>query len=283
MSETHKDDTEAFRQRVFSKVNTDTMKSFSKADGKSTDDGANKSTTATESAEKPANKPVESEQAASSDTIAVVVADDKPTTSTTYSAVKASSLPEANLKPTNDTTTKSASLGAQIANKDPKDASLQRSNRSGGKPAPIGNATQSTPKKPETTVNTSSPTKRAAEMTDPITLENKRQKSNNTPPPHPSPTTVARKFLSTPSPRPATLEFKVAEQRKKLQATQQKRLETAKKQEALDKKMEQHKQRLAEELERLNREVAEEEVAAAEDEERYRASMEILKEFEREE
>jgi hypothetical protein len=283
MSETHKDDTEALRQRVFSKVNADTMKSSSKADSKSTDDGANKSTTATESAEKPANKPVESEQAASSDTIAMVVADGKPTTSTTDSAVKASSLPEAKLKPTNGTTTKSASLGAQIVNKDPKDAILQRSNRPGGKPAPIGNATQSTPKQPETTVNTSSPIKRAAETTDSITLENKRQKSNNTPPPHLSPTTVARKFLSTPSPRPATLELKVAEQRKKLQATQQKRLETAKKQEALDKKMEPHKQRLAEELERLNREVAEEEAAAAEDEERYHASMEILKEFEREE
>jgi hypothetical protein len=64
---------------------------------------------------------------------------------------------------------------------------------------------------------------------------------------------------------------------------QQKRLETAKKQEVLDKKMEPHKQRLAEELERLNREVAEEEAAAAEDEERYQASMEILKEFEKEE
>jgi hypothetical protein len=279
----HKDDTEALRQRVFSKVNADTMKSSSKTDGKNTDDGANKSTIATESAEKPAKKPVESEQAASSDTIAVVVADGKPTTSTTDSAVKASSLPEAHLKPTNGTTTKSASLGAQIAKKDPKDAISPRANRPGGKPVPIGDATQSTPKKPENTVNTSSPTKRAAETTDPITLENKRQKSNNTPPPHLSPTTFARKFLSTPSPRPATLELKVADRRKELRAVQQKRLETAKKQEVLDKKMEPHKQRLAEELERLNREVAEEEAAAAEDEERYQASMEILKEFEKEE
>jgi hypothetical protein len=254
---------------VFSKVNADTMKSSSKADGKSTDDGANKSIIAAESA--------------SSDTIAVVVADGKPTTSTTDSAVKASSLPEAHLKPMNGTTTKSASLGAQITKKDPKDAISPRANRPGGKPVPIGDATQSSPKKPENTVNTSSPTKRAAEMADPITSENKRQKSINTPPPHLSPTDVARNFLSTQSPRPATLELKVAEQRKKLQATQQKRLETAKKQEALDKKMEPHKQRLAEELERLNREVVEEEAAAAEDEERYQASMEILKEFEREE
>jgi hypothetical protein len=268
---------------VFSSVNVDTMKSSSKADSKNTDDGANKSTTATESAEKPAKKPVESEQAASSDTIAVVVADGKPATSTTDGAVKVSSLPEANLEPMNGTTTKSASLGAQIAKKDLKDGISPRSNKPGAKPAPIGDATQSTPKKPETTVNTFSPTKRAVETTDPITLENKRQKSNNTPPPHLSPTTVARKFLSTPSPRPATLELKVADRRKELRAVQQKRLETAKKREVLDKKMEPHKQRLAEELERLNREVAEEEAAAAEDEERYQASMEILKEFEKEE
>lgn len=49
-----------------------------------------------------------------------------------------------------------------------------------------------------------------------------------------------------------SVERKVAEQRKKLEAIRQVRLETAKKHEALDKKMELYKKRMEEELERLN-------------------------------
>lgn len=60
----------------------------------------------------------------------------------------------------------------------------------------------------------------------------------------------------------------------------QKRLETAKKQEKLDKKIKPYKKRMAEELERLEREMMEEEAAAAEDEEHLMATEEMLKEFE---
>jgi hypothetical protein len=60
---------------------------------------------------------------------------------------------------------------------------------------------------------------------------------------------IPRVPSGTPSPRPASIERKVAEQRKKLEALGQKRLETAKKQEELDKQMAPYKQRLAEELE----------------------------------
>jgi septal ring factor EnvC (AmiA/AmiB activator) len=89
------------------------------------------------------------------------------------------------------------------------------------------------------------------------------------------PTMIPRVPSGTPSPRPASIERKVAEQRKKLEALGQKRLETAKKQEELDKQMAPYKQRLAEELERLNREMMEEEAAAAEDEEHLKASAEM--------
>jgi uncharacterized protein YcbK (DUF882 family) len=77
-----------------------------------------------------------------------------------------------------------------------------------------------------------------------------------------------------------SIECKVAEQRKKLEALRLKRLETAKKQEALDKQMEPYKKRMAEELERLHKEMLEEEAAAAEDEEHLNASVELLAEFE---
>jgi predicted nucleic acid-binding Zn-ribbon protein len=90
---------------------------------------------------------------------------------------------------------------------------------------------------------------------------------------------IPRVPSGTPSPRPASIERKVAEQRKKLEALGQKRLETAKKQEELDKQMAPYKQRLAEELERLNREMMEEEAAAAEDEEHLKASAEMYEEF----
>lgn len=58
------------------------------------------------------------------------------------------------------------------------------------------------------------------------------------------------------------------------------RLETAKKQEAIDKKIELFCKQMAEELERLNRDMMEEEAAAAEDEERLKRSEEMLMEFE---
>jgi predicted nucleic acid-binding Zn-ribbon protein len=78
-----------------------------------------------------------------------------------------------------------------------------------------------------------------------------------------------------------SIERQVTEQRKRLEALRQKRLETAKKQEQLDKQMAPYKQRMAEELDRLNKEMMEEEVAVAEAEEHAKATAEMLAEFEK--
>jgi hypothetical protein len=256
--------------------------SSNKAGGQSTNYGANRSTAATELVEKSIERPVEKGHVESSDTIVVALPDRNFTATSNHSAAKVSSLSEASSKPTNGTTTQVAPSATQLVKKDPKVIIPPRTNRPIGKPASIGDTTQITSKKPDSTIPSSTSTKRPADTNEPIIAENKRQKSITPPPPHLSLASLSQRFASTPSPRPASLEQKVTEKRKQILTIRQKRLEAAKKQEELDKKMAPYKQRLAEELERLNREMAEEEAAAAEDEECYQASVEILKEFERE-
>jgi hypothetical protein len=261
--------------------NTDTIKNavpFNNAGGKIVTDGAHKSTAATESVEKSIENPV----AGSNDTIAVALPKGSASATTKDSAAKTSSLTETSSKPTIGTTTQVASSATQFIKKDPKVVIPPRTNRPASKPAPISDSTQITPKNPDSTILPITPSKRPIEATSPINPENKRQKSLTTPPPHLSPTSLARRFATTPSPRPISLEQKVAEKRKQLLTLHQKRLETAKKQDELDRKMEPYKQRLAEELERLDREMKEEEEAALEEEECLRAGVEMLREFERE-
>jgi hypothetical protein len=274
-----------------SKVNVDTAKNndtvknavpSNNAGGKIVTNGAHKSTAATESVEKSIEKPVEKAQAGSNDTIAVALPKGSASATTKDSAAKTSSLTETSSKPTIGTTTQVASSATQLIKKDPKVVIPLRTNRPASKPVPISDSTQITPKNPDSTILPITPSKRPIEATSPINPENKRQKSLTTPPPHLSPTSLARRFATTPSPRPISLEQKVAEKRKQLLTLRQKRLETAKKQDELDRKMEPHKQRLVEELERLDREMKEEEEAALEEEECLRAGVEMLSEFERE-
>jgi hypothetical protein len=238
-------------------------------------------TATTEAVEKSIKKAEQKEHTVTNDTIAVATPKGTPTPATNDSAAKASSLSGASSMSAKGATTKPGPLTTPITKRNPQ-VVIPGANRPGGKPTRIGDTILITPKKTGTTTPPITPTKRAAESTDPSTPENKRPKSVVTSNLHLSPATMARIAPSTPSPRPASIELKVAEQRKKLQAVRQKRLETAKKQEELDKKMEPYKKRMAEELERLNREMMEEEAAVAEDEEHFNASMEMLAEFEQE-
>ncbi|KAF2831984.1 hypothetical protein CC86DRAFT_400764 [Ophiobolus disseminans] len=149
------------------------------------------------------------------------------------------------------------------------------------KPTPVATATATAQKKPPVAAPPVTPTKRTAEPTIVTTPEVKRAKIVPAPIVPTTPATVSRIASGTPSPRPVSIDHKVVEQRKKLEALRLKRLENAKKQEQLDKQMEPFKKRMAEELERINREMMEEEAAAAEDEEHLKVSAQMLAEFEK--
>jgi hypothetical protein len=234
-------------------------------------------TAATEAVEESIEKAEGKEHTGANNTIAVLL----PTPTTNDGVAISSSLSETSLVPANGTTTKPGLLSTPITKRNPQ-VVIPGANRPGGKPAPIGDMTPFTQKKTGSAIPPITPTKRAAESTDPNTPENKRSKSVTPSSVHLPSATMARIAPGSPSPRPGSMELTLAEQRKKLRAVRQKRLETAKKQEELDKKMEPYKQRMAEELERLNREMMEEEAAVAEDEQHYNASMEMLAEFEHE-
>jgi hypothetical protein len=322
MSHTHKDDTEALRERVFGKPSpktpssetatttadkapatggtksavlssdanpttekdTDIAKaalSTGKDVDKRTNGEAHGNTVATDAVENPVEKPKDREQDGLNDTIVVALPKGNHNATNNDSAAKPSSLLQASSNPANGTTTKSAFLATLITKMHPQIV-IPPPNRHHGMPTPIGDTAQVTQQKVSSAIPPITPAKRTAESTDPTTPENKRQKSVTIPPLHLSPDTMSRIPPGTPSPRPAPIELKIAEQRKKLQAIRQKRFETAKKQDELDKRMEPYKKRMAEELERLNREMMEEEAAAAEDDENYKASMQMLAEFEQE-
>jgi len=231
--------------------------------------------------DKPAEKPAEKEQVTVSDTIAVNLPKDKSTGSTNDSAAKTSSLPQNNFNSINGTSTKTTTPAKEPAKKSPQ-VVVTPPKKPATKPAPIATGTVTAQKKPPAAAMPITPTKRTVEPTTVTSSETKRAKIVPSPIAPTTPTIVSRIPPGSPSPRPMSVERKLAEQRKKLEALRQKRLETAKKQEELDKQMEPYKKRMAEELERLNKEMMEEEAAAAEDEEHLNASVEMLAEFEKE-
>jgi septal ring factor EnvC (AmiA/AmiB activator) len=93
------------------------------------------------------------------------------------------------------------------------------------------------------------------------------------------PTATPRAISASPSPHSISIELQVAEQRKRLEAIRKERKEMAQKQKNLEQQIEPYKQRMADELEKLKQEMADEERALAEEEQRFRASTEILDEF----
>ena len=232
-------------------------------------------------ANKPAEKPAEKEQPTVSDTIVVNLPKDKSTGPTDDSAAKTSGLPQNNFNPINGSAAKITTPAKEPAKKAPQ-VVITPPKKPVVKPAPITTATATAQKKPPAAKTPITPTKRTAEPTTVTSSEIKRAKIVPSPIAPTTPTIMSRIPPGSPSPRPMSVERKLAEQRKKLEALRQKRLETAKKQEELDKQMEPYKKRMAEELERLNKEMMEEEAAAAEDEAHLNASVEMLAEFEKE-
>ena len=188
---------------------------------------------------------------------------------TNESAVETSSQPQV-AKPFEDGEAEKTALPAKV----PAERPTEEGKAPVAAKKPLAPATTITPTTPTT------PIKRPVEVINSATPEVKKAKVTATPFTPTAPTIVSRMPPGTPSPRPVSIERKVAEQRKKLEALLQKRLETAKKQEELDKQMAPYKRRMAEELERINREMMEEEEAAvAEDEEHLKASAEMYEEF----
>ncbi|KAH7077292.1 hypothetical protein FB567DRAFT_608351 [Paraphoma chrysanthemicola] len=224
-------------------------------------------------------KVVEKEPATVNATISSALLKDKVNGSIGDSVAKASSPPTTAIVSTNDTSGQPSAPPTDPAKKSPQ-VVIAAPKKAINKPIPIVTSTPAAKKKPVAPSAPVTPTKRTAEIANSTSPEIKRAKVTIAPSTPTNLTSVSRIPPGSPSPRPMSIERKVAEQRKKLEELRQKRLETAKKQDELDKKMAPYKQRMAEELERLNREVMEEEEAAEEDEEHLKASVEMLKEFE---
>ncbi|KAH7073005.1 hypothetical protein BKA63DRAFT_567585 [Paraphoma chrysanthemicola] len=195
------------------------------------------------------------------------------------SVAKASSPPSTDIVSTHTNSTESSVAPKEPAKKSPQ-VVIPAPKKPINKPVPIVTTTPAAKKKPVAPSAPITPTKRTAEVANGTTPEIKRTKVTIALSTPTNLTSVSRIPPGSPSPRPMSIERKVAEQRKKLEELRLKRLETAKKQDELDQKMAPYKQRMAEELERLNRELIEEEEAAKEDEEHLKASVEMLKEFE---
>jgi hypothetical protein len=223
-------------------------------------------------ADKATKKSIEKKQSLGNDTIIVNVPEDQITAKSDDSSVKAPSVPPTGTNPTKVKTTCNTKKFPKVL--------IPLKKKQPAKPTPVASPTPTAHKKSDTATPPVTPTKRTAEPTDSTTLEAKRTKISETPPTPTTPTMVSCIPPGTPSPRPLSIERKVAEQRRKLEVLRQKRFETAKKQEEVDKKMEPYKKRMAEELERLNQEMMDEEAAAAEDEEHLNASVQLWEEFE---
>jgi hypothetical protein len=229
-------------------------------------------------AKKPTDQPTEKERSVTNDTVAVVVPKTKPAATNIDSTAKASSLPQTVATTTNSTVTKPS-----ISAKAPVRKSLQvviPSTKTPIAPTPAVKSTSLTQKKPTNQPPVTPPTKRTFSPITGDTPDSKRAKSTPALLTPIATTTAPRIPPATPSPRPVSIEHKVAEQRKRLEAVRQKRLEMVQRQEELDRKMEPYRKRMAEELERLEREMMEEEAAAAEDEEYLKRSEDMLAEFE---
>jgi hypothetical protein len=217
-------------------------------------------------------------QPTASDKIIVASPMNKPVASVDDSIVKGSSLHSSDTNVINGTT-----MNVMAPTKDTIkkvfQVLIQPTEEPSTKPASIACMTPITPKKPAEATPPVTPTKRVPEPMNDTTPDIKRTKITTTLPVPTIPTKVSCIPPSTPSPRPISVERKVAEQRKKLEVLRQKRFETAQKQQELDKKMAPFRERMAKELERLNQEMMEEEAAAAEDEEHLSASVQMWEEF----
>ncbi|KAL5122010.1 hypothetical protein ACEQ8H_000226 [Pleosporales sp. CAS-2024a] len=227
--------------------------------------------------EKPMNQPVEEKQPNTNGTATVVVPKPHKVLAADISATKSSSLAATVSTPTFRAINKTTSTmvppktNLQVVIPPAKEDAVPQSSTIAATPA--------TPKRPTPAAET--PVTPANQVQvgwlNGCTADSKRAKLTHSP----SPAVIAPRILSgSSSPRPMSVERKVAESRKKLEAVRQKRLEAAKRQEEVDRKLDPYKQRMAEELERLEREMREEEAAAKEDEEHFEASMAMLAEFE---
>jgi hypothetical protein len=225
-----------------------------------------------------AKKPATKEDPVISDTIAVTGPKRKTTSSKEGGATKPAGLTQKVAKPASANAKKSASSVKAVGKKEPQVVISPK--RSPVVPVNTVPTSSSTPKRPAPEAPVTPEDQVYVGLIDGSTSHSKRPKFTPSPFTPTSTAILPRMPSGTSSPRLMSVERKVAEQRKKLEAIRQMRLETAKKQEVLDKKMEPYKKRMEEELERLNREMMEEEAAAAEDEEHFKASEEMLKEFE---
>jgi hypothetical protein len=225
------------------------------------------------------DKTVEKEQPVVSDTIAVHLPKSKPISTTGDSAAKPSSTPQVVAELADGTVNKSATAATALPKKEPQVA-ISPTNKPLVASTPAVPVTPTTQKRAAAFATVTPENKVTFGMINGTTSQSKRPKFIPKPASTSATTIVPRIPSTTLSPRPMSIERKVSEQRKKLEAMRRKRLEMAKKQEELDRKMEPYNKCMAEELERLNREMMEEEAAAAEDEEHLMASEEMLKEFE---
>jgi hypothetical protein len=244
--------------------------------------------TETKVIEKPTEKPSEKTHATIKDAVAVAPSKEKLATIEDGSATKVSSLPLASAKPAESAITKPGTARkepamqiTQVVSPPTTKPALKPALKPAPKPAPVATTPSTAQKRSGTAKPPVTLTKRTAEPSTSTftTPDAKRARTTETLPTPTTPTILSRISPGTPSPRPFSIERKVAEQRKKLESLRLKRIETAKKQVALDKKMEPYKQRLAEELERLDKEMMEEEAAAAEDDEHFNASVEMYEEL----
>ncbi|KAF1945465.1 hypothetical protein EJ02DRAFT_419452 [Clathrospora elynae] len=213
------------------------------------------------------DKPVEKEPAAANDTTTVSIPEGVFSGSTVESATKTTSLPDPGAKFTNSTTENSTTQVPEIVKRPtrPTHTAIKK---------PIGKLTTtlSGQKKAVTPLATNKPTKRPAAATNGTTPDPKRSKIFPEPFVPSTQPNVPRITPRSPTPKTASIERQLAEQRKKLEALRKKPQEIAKKQATVDEQMTPYKQRMFEELERLDRGMTEEE-------QQYKASVDILEEF----
>ncbi|KAH7401836.1 hypothetical protein DE146DRAFT_631127 [Phaeosphaeria sp. MPI-PUGE-AT-0046c] len=226
--------------------------------------------------------PKEEEEVIASDTIVVAMPNDQRTKSMlNWNAENLSMLP---LPPraTDDTPKKNTTVAVVIPPKVFKHRFAPQKQPQ-NKLTPIKIPQRIAEVKPTTTARTpTTPTKRWAPPMNSTIPDIKRTKITAVPTPI-TPPMVSRMppGSPSPSPRPLSIERKVADQRKALEVMRQKRQEAANRRAELDKKLKPYQQKMEDELERLRLEMLEEEVLAAEYDEHLKASEAMLAEFER--
>ncbi|KAF2134308.1 hypothetical protein P153DRAFT_428111 [Dothidotthia symphoricarpi CBS 119687] len=234
---------------------------------------------ATKSFKNPVKKLLTKDQPTISGTASTIPADKKTTGSADDGTIEASSLIDTDTD-TKLTNGNAASEPAQVKDVLQKVPELPVTpvKKPVVKPAPIVTTPAVVQEKSLTPPTPITPAKRPAELANDAKPELKRTKVTAA---SAVPTIVPQVASSSPSPRPMTMERKLADQRKRLAEVRQKRQQMAQKQATIEEQMTPYKQRMTEELERLAREMQEEENAYFEDEQHFTASVEILEEFKR--